>query len=189
MTRLASRIVLVEDHRLLAESIGLALSAEGYDVGIANVGDGTDTDTVVAAVAPDASTLVLLDLELGQPLGDGTALIAPLRACGATVLVVTGVTDRMRLAATIDAGAVGVVAKNAPFDELLSTVVRAARGERIIEENDRLQLIADLRAWRARRDRTMAPFEQLTGRERQVLARLAAGQSVDAIARGSFVSE
>ena len=180
-----TRIAIVEDHRLLAETVGLALQVEGHDVIVADLENEL---SLLGAVAPDEHTLVLLDLDLGATVGDATHLIPTFVAAGAMVLMVTGVRDRMRLAATLDAGAIGYVAKDAPFDELLQTVLRAASGEAVIETNTRLELLAELRRHRsAERDRH-APFETLTARERQVLAALGDGKSVEVIASEWVVS-
>lgn len=182
MTR--NRIVIVEDHRLLAETVGLALQVEGHDVVVANLENEL---SLLGSVEPDERTLILLDLDLGA-LGDATRLIPAFVGAGAAVLMVTGVRDRMRLAATLEAGAIGYLAKDAPFDELLETVLRAASGEAVIETNTRLELLAELRRHRsAERDRH-APFESLTARERQVLAALGDGKSVETIASEWVVS-
>jgi DNA-binding NarL/FixJ family response regulator len=179
-----TRIVIVEDHRLLAETVGLALQVEGHDVVVADLENEL---SLLGAVAPDEHTLVLLDLDLG-PLGDATRLIPSFVGAGAAVLMVTGVRDQMRLAATLEAGAIGYLAKDAPFEDLLATVLRAASGEAVIEANTRLELLAELRRHRsAERDRH-APFEALTTRERQVLAALADGKSVETIASEWVVS-
>lgn len=179
-----SRIVIVEDHRLLAETVGLALEAEGHDVVVADLENEL---SLVGSVAPDERTLVLLDLDLGN-LGDATHLIPTFVGAGAAVLMVTGVRDRVRLAATLEAGAIGYLAKDAPFDRLLDTVLRAASGESVIDPNDRYQLLAELRDHRSHERQRHAPFESLTNRERQVLAALAAGKSVETIASEWVVS-
>jgi DNA-binding NarL/FixJ family response regulator len=184
LTSTRSRLVLVEDHQLLAETVGLALQAEGYEVVVADLGND---ETLLASVAADSATLVLLDLDLGA-LGDATRFIQPLVAAGAAVLVVTGASDRVRLAATLESGAMGYLSKDAPFDELLDVVMRAAAGETVIDPNHRYQLLAELRAHRSEERQKMAPFETLTTRERQVLAELGDGKSVDAIADGWVVS-
>jgi DNA-binding NarL/FixJ family response regulator len=179
------KVVLVEDHTLLAESVGLALAAEGWYVVIADL---QSEDALLSAVSGPEPALVLLDLELGEPIRDSTCVIPALVDAGATVLVVTGVHDRVRLAATIEAGAVGFVAKTAPFDVLLATARRAAAGEPVLEKNEFLQLLADLRRHRAQLREACAPFDALTPRERAVLAQLSDGKSVDTIADEWFVS-
>jgi len=179
-----TRIVIIEDHRLLAETVGLALHVEGHDVVVADL---TGEASVIDTVAADANTLVLLDLDLGE-LGDGSSLIPTLVQAGAAVLVVTGVRERPRLAATLEAGAIGFVAKDAPFDELLETIARAAAGEAVIDPNDRYQLLSELRDHRSTARRQHAPFETLTKREREVLIELGAGKSVETIASEWVVS-
>jgi DNA-binding NarL/FixJ family response regulator len=179
-----SRIVIVEDHRLLAETVGLALQVEGHDVAVADLENEL---SLLGSVAPDERTLVLLDLDLGA-LGDATRLIPTFVQAGAAVLVVTGARDRVRLAATLEAGAVGFVAKDAPFDKLLAAIQRAARDESVLDPNDRYQLLAELRGHRTSERQLHAPFESLTTRERQVLEALAQGKSVEAIATEWVVS-
>jgi len=179
-----TRIAIVEDHRLLAETVGLALEVEGHEVVVADL---KDEETLLESIAADATTLVLLDLDLG-PLGDGARLIKDFKANDAEVLVVTGVRERPRLAATLEAGAAGVVAKNTPFDDLLETIKKAAEGQPVIDPNDRFQLLAELRSHRQAESRRNAPFETLTQRERQVLVALGDGKSVESIASEWVVS-
>jgi len=179
-----TRIVIIEDHRLLAETVGLALQVEGHDVVF---GDLENELSLLGSVAPDETTLVLLDLDLGA-LGDATRFIPALVNANAAVLVVTGVRDRIRLAATLEAGAIGFLAKDAPFDELLDTIKRAATGAAVIDPNNRYQLLAELREHRSSERERHAPFDSLTGRERQVLGALAAGKSVETIASEWVVS-
>jgi DNA-binding NarL/FixJ family response regulator len=180
-----SRIAIVEDHQLLAETVGISLSAVGFDVTVVEM---DAPEAVVAAAAPDASTLVLLDLDLGEPIQDGTMLIPSFLAAGAAVLVVTGVRDRARLAATLEAGALGFVWKGDSFDALLDGIVRAAEGEPVIDPCCRQQLLADLRRHRAEQRLAHRPFELLTPRERQLLSELMRGKTAEAIAAEWVVS-
>jgi DNA-binding NarL/FixJ family response regulator len=181
-----TRVALVEDHVLLAQSLGFALRAEGLEV---LTGDLTGEAQLFDSVAPDATTLVLLDLDLGDPLVDGVELIPGLRACGAQVLVVTGTTERLRIAAAIEVGALGYVAKQQPLDELLHNVLAVVNGECVLGECERQELLADLRQHRAEQQRQFAPFRSLTPKETQVLTELAAGKSVENIATAWVVSE
>ena len=183
--RICTRIAVVEDHALLAETVGLALRAEGMDVTLADL---TDHDAAIDSMQPDSSLLVLLDLELTAPIGDGASLIPALRAAGATVLVVTGVRDRARLGATLAAGAVGYVAKDAPFEMLLETVRRVAEGEDVLSASERHTLIGESRRSANEQARLTAPFAALTPRECQVLRALTEGKSVETIAAEWVVS-
>ena len=181
-----TRVALVEDHVLLAQSVGFALRAEGIHV---VTGDLSGERELIESLAPGPDLLVLLDLDLGEPLVDGVRLIAPLRAHGARVLVVTGTTDRLRIAAALEAGAVGYVGKERHFDVLLATALRAVNGETVIDECERQDLLAALRADRRDTERRLAPFQQLTPKETLVLDELAQGKSVESIASEWVVSE
>ena len=180
-----SRIAIVEDHALLAETVGLALGAEGFDVLVADL---TDEQSALTTMQPNNSLLVLLDLELCEPIRDGASLIPSLRASGAAVLVVSGTRDRARLGAALSAGAIGVVAKDAPFEDLLDAVRRAAVGGAAMPAAERQELIAHWRRHQTERSRLRAPFQSLTPRESQVLGALSEGKSVETIAAEWVVS-
>lgn len=181
---MGARIVMVEDHALLAETLSLALRVEGVEVVVAPL---TDADGIEQAVAAAAPCLVMLDLDLG-PIGDGVALIPRFTALGCNVLVVTGDRNRVRLGEALAAGASGFVTKDQPFDVLVETARRASTGNRLLDDNERQELLAELRRARAELDRRRAPFESLTPRERDVLDDLAEGKSVESIATASYVS-
>lgn len=182
MTR--PHVVIVEDHALLAETVSLALHAEGLDVTMAGV---ANRDAILETIAEVTPTLVLLDLDLGD-LGDGIQLLPDIVDLGARVLVVTGVHDHVRLASALAAGAIGYVTKDQPFDTLIGTARRACDGEPVIDQNHRHELLATLRRTRADEQRARAPFESLTPRERDVLTAISDGKSVERIAEESFVS-
>jgi DNA-binding NarL/FixJ family response regulator len=178
-------VLIVEDHALLANTLVIALSAEGCR---ARIADLSSVEVVLQQVRTFRPGVVLLDLDLG-PLGDGVAMVKPLTELGARVLVVSGTTDRLRLAETVELGAVGFLSKQAPFEQLLSTVLDVVAQRPVLSTARRYELLADLRAARAIRERDLAPFTTLTPRERSVLAALAQGQRVDTIAAAAVVSE
>ena len=196
------RVLLIDDHRLLAQAIAVALRLRDVDVEVADL---VHPKQLIAEVHANPPDLVLLDLNLGEGLRaapggrdgggqhpglvDGATLVRPLTEAGARVLVVTGSTDRCWQATALEAGAAGVASKSEPLEDLVATVVKAARGDEVMPTQERTQLLAELRAARARRERTQVPFRRLTARERQVLHALARGKSVTTISREWVVSE
>lgn len=180
------RILVIDDQRLLADALCLALRREGLEPDLAPV---TGRDELLARIRADAPALVLLDLDLGGALGDGTDLVAPCVAAGSRVLVVTGTTDELWIAAALEQGACAAVDKAAPFDDLLAVVLSAARGDTVLSPCKRHRLLAQLRAHRASRRQELAPFESLTPREQQVLRALSAGLTVPRIAEAWVVSQ
>lgn len=102
--------------------------------------------------------------------------------------MMTGVVDRARLAACVEAGAIGIVSKTAGFPVLVDAVRRAAGGERLITEGQRQSFLSDLRVLRQAEHDRSAPFERLSPREQAVLSGLVAGVTAEAIAASSYVS-
>lgn len=179
------RAAIVEDHRLIAHSVRLALQAAGIDSVVPRL---SSAEQVLADICSNPPDVVLLDLDLGDRVGTGENLLPTLVQNGIAVIVLTAVTDRHRLAATLEAGAVGFLNKSAPFDVLVDSVRRAATGEPLIREDERHQLLAELRMFRAREWTRTSMFQRLTHREQQVLGALCEGNAVDDIAEKSCVS-
>jgi len=178
-------VLIVEDHALLAQTLVIALEVEGCR---ARVADLIGPSTLFQQVRTHRPDVVLLDLDLGE-LGDGVELVQPLTELGAQVLVVSGTTDRLRLAETVERGAVGFVSKNVPFEKLLSTVLDVVAQRPVLSTAQRYELMGELRCARATRCKDLASFEMLTPRERAVLSALAHGQRAETIAATAFLSE
>jgi len=177
-------VLVVEDHALLAQSLVIALNAEGCRARVASL---IDRATLLEQVAADRPAVVLLDLELGA-LGDGGDLVQPLTQLGARVLVVSGTADRLRLAETVEKGAVGFLSKTVAFEQLLRAVLDVVAQRPVLSTAQRYELMADLRSARATRSKDLAPFKTLTPKERAVLAALAQGQRAETIAAAAVVS-
>jgi len=180
------RIAIVEDHALLAQSLRLTLSAEGGDVCAVGL---VDPAAILNTCLRHQPHVVLLDLDLGNAVGDGSTLIGPLIDSGACVVVLTGSTDDARLGACIAAGAVGVISKAEDLDFLVDKVRLAAKGERLLTAQRRLDLLLEARRDRTSHERQLAPFDALTERERDVLAELMRGRQVNEISHVLYVSE
>jgi len=187
--RSRTRVLIIEDHALFAESLELALSLEGYDVRRLVLPDvGGSMATLRSAALRVNARIALLDLDLGR-FGDGMSLIAPLAQAGTNVVVVTASTDRGRWGACLRQGARKVVSKVAPLRDTLGTVRRLHLGLPVMT-SDELESL--LEAWRSQRmvnDDMRRRLELLTPREKQILAGLIEGHNVREIARLGVVSE
>lgn len=178
-------VAVVEDHLLLAETLRLALTAQGIDTVIAAPGAPALLADALRALDP---TLVLLDLDLGE-YGDSTPLIAPLTSAGIRVLVVSGTTERERIALAFEAGAFGYHSKADGFEALVAKTAAALDSCEPLDELLRRTLRDELGAARVARSAAMQPFDRLTERERATLLALSTGLSVHGIARQWVVSE
>jgi two-component system, NarL family, nitrate/nitrite response regulator NarL len=183
------RVVVVEDHHLFAETMKLALGAEGYDVRRVALPDNPAAPgALVTAVAKHRPFVVLLDLDLGS-FGDGVRVIEPIVSTGANVVVVTASEDRARWGAAIHAGARTVLSKSQLLHEVVAAVRRVGNGLPVLDREERAELVATWRRDQTDRDGVRMRLGELTLRENEVLGHLMRGRSVRDIAQLSGVSE
>jgi DNA-binding NarL/FixJ family response regulator len=182
-TSAGTRILVVEDHGLLAETLSLALRLEGYDVHVLPL----DRELVRAAVRVRPA-ISLVELDLGC-YGDGSELIAPLTAIGTAVVVLTGGSDRGRHGGCVAQGAVAVFSKSIRLEGLLELVTRLDHGLPVMSRDERDELLEVWRRSRREDDLLLDRFARLTTREREVLGELTEGLSVHEIATRDIVSE
>jgi DNA-binding NarL/FixJ family response regulator len=173
-----TRILIVDDHALLREGVGLLLRRLDPQADILEA--GTLAEALERVGAADAIDLLLLDL--GLPDGLGVEAIRALHECrpGLPVVVLSARDDRETVVSAIAAGAVGYVPKSSSADVMLAGLrVVLGRG---------VYLPPSARAGDSSRpsmpDAVAAnPTADLTPRQKQVLSLILRGMSIKAIAR------
>jgi DNA-binding NarL/FixJ family response regulator len=123
------RVLLVEDHRMVAEAIASALNERGGIRVVGTAGSMADARSALRSLEPD---VVLVDYRL--PDGTGTAVARELIAQrpDAKVVIVTAAEDEAILTEALDAGCCGCVRKSAGIEELVSAVEAAQAGKVVI---------------------------------------------------------
>lgn len=178
------RVLVVEDHDVLSQSLAVALRNEGFEVSVA---PSLTLEEVVASAAAGATDVVLLDLHLGDSV-TSLDMIAPLTDGGASVVLLTASDESGDLARAVREGVHAIVRKSEPFDRLVQTIRDVAASVESIPATRRAELLADL----TRRDHARHPllgrFAELSAREADVLELLVAGHSPAEIAAQQFVS-
>ncbi|WP_037858964.1 response regulator [Streptomyces sp. NRRL S-340] len=175
--------MLAEDSVLLREGLIGLLSRCGHEV-VSAVGDA---QALVAAVEEHAPDIVVTDVRMPPGFQDeGLHAAVRLRAKRPTlpVLVLSQYVQRTYAAELLDSGdgsGVGYLLKDrvGQVEEFVEALHKVADGGTVVDPEVVRQLL------RRRRD----PLEQLTPREREVLALIAEGRSNGAIARQLVVSE
>ena len=178
-----ARILLVDDHAIISDTLAVALSARGHDV---RVPADLALEAVVELGRNHDPHLVLLDYQLDG--ATGLELLAPLRDLGAAVIMLTAVDDVELLARCIEAGAVGIVNKQKGLAPLLDAVDAVVEGRSPMRAGEVEELLAAARRSRAANAPLSAAFDSLTPRERVVLQGIVAGATADQIAAAEFVS-
>lgn len=177
-------VLIVEDHLLLAQALRAALADVGTAAEVVTPSD-VGLEGVVARARP--GILVLLDLRLGGEL-DGSELVAPLRARGAQVLVVTGGADVLSMGRALDAGAIDVLDKRRPFGDLVGAIAAVRAGRYVPDDARRRAILASARQRAEAAHEADEVLGRLTPRESEVLDHLVQGRSAEQVAAADHVS-
>jgi two-component system, NarL family, nitrate/nitrite response regulator NarL len=176
-------ILVVERHRMIAESLASCLNLEGFQVDLAVL----SPEGGLEAILPSTWDVVILNIELETQ--DDISRFVPLLSSRGPVVALTARADRLLQAWCIEAGAAALADKEQPFGSLIDIVHRIIGGESIIGSREREALLELGRRHTSEVHRRRAPFLDLTDREQVVLTHLLDGQPVRTIARLSAVSE
>lgn len=181
MTSASLRLMLVDDHAVVREGLRAVLEGSDGFVVVAEAGNGSDALQQVELAAPD---VVLIDLMMPGLSAADTIHELKRRMPACNVIVFTSFAEDDLLRATLQAGAIGYLLKDASRDDLLGAVRSVAAGQPWLHETMQRQLLALLR-----RPAPDDPFTLLTPRERSVLALIGEGLSNRRIAQRLALTE
>ncbi|WNI26990.1 response regulator transcription factor [Streptomyces sp. ITFR-16] len=206
------RVLVVDDHRIFAESLAAALAAEP-DVDVSAAGSGPAALRCLdrAAAEGHGYDVLLVDAELGilppgrtgagpvpvpapntgdNGLVDGISLVAGVRSGQPSVrtVVLAEKDDPRRAALALQAGACGWVAKDSSLQRLLAVIRGVLRDETHLPAALLTGVLRELMADRKHRTESEELVESLTPREREVLRCMVAGLGRKAVAERLFLS-
>ncbi|MEV0536250.1 response regulator transcription factor [Kitasatospora sp. NPDC050463] len=167
------RVLLADDQALIRGALASMLRLEPDLEVVGEVGSGAEVEAVALRTRPD---VVLMDVQM--PGKDGLAVTADLaRSLPACKVVICTTFGRPGyLTRAVAAGAVGFVVKDAPPEQLVEAVRRAAAGLRVLDH-----ALAS--------EAMLSGTSPLTTREREVLAEALGGGTVTDIARALGLSD
>jgi DNA-binding NarL/FixJ family response regulator len=179
----STRVVVADDDVLLREGLASLLERSNFTV-VGQAGDGRELLSLVREQTPD---LVLVDIRMPpthstEGLEAAQLIRAEFPEIGIVVLsAYVEVEHAMELLATGQRSGYLLKSRVTNVEEFLETLERISRGGSVVDP----ALVQELVAARRFND----PLDELTPREREVLALMAEGRSNGGIARRLWVTE
>jgi DNA-binding NarL/FixJ family response regulator len=174
------RILLADDHKMVAEGLRALLEPEFELIGI--VGDGHELLDKARQLNPD---VIVADITM--PLLNGIDAVAHLKKTGsqAKVVFLSMHHDAMYANRAFEAGASGFVLKHSAPDELITAIREALKGRTYVTP-----IIAEelMQTYKNGTSEKQDPVRKLTSRQREVLQLLAEGKSAKEVAKSLHIS-
>ena len=171
------RLLLADDHPVVRAGLRAVLETEADFQVVAEAPTAEQAITLAAELDVD---VVLMDLQFGAGMhGSAATAVITARPAAPHVLVLTTYDTDADILASIEAGAVGYLLKDAPPEELATVVRTAAAGKSALGPAIALRLM----------DRMRAPDAALSRREIEVLQLVADGHSNLQISQQLFLSQ
>jgi len=173
-----TRILIIEDHLVVAEGLTALINHQADMKVVGNVGTVAECVPAAAELDPD---VVLIDFRLPDGTGPDAAMaIRSLRPAAKMIFLTREDTDAARFAA-VQSGASAFIHKSKAAADVVSTIRDVARGKMLITPRTIASLLA-------KRKSIESQLERLTPREREVLRLLADGHPSRSIAAQMGIS-
>jgi two-component system nitrate/nitrite response regulator NarL len=173
------RVVVGDDHPLFRDGVVRALNSCGSIDVVAEADDGV---AALALIREHGPQVALLDYRM--PGLDGAQVAAAVKrdALPTRVLLISAHDESAIVYSALQEGAAGFISKESSRSELVDAVLSCAKGRDVVAPNLAAGLVGEIQ----RRNDSDTPT--LSAREREVLALIAGGQTIPAMAKQLFLA-
>ncbi|MCB2190110.1 MAG: response regulator transcription factor [Deltaproteobacteria bacterium] len=173
-----SRIILVDDHKIMRDGIKSLLSEEPDMEVVGEADNGREAVQLARRLGPD---LVVMDISMPELNGIEATRQILSEMDGVKVLALSMHRDPRFVAGVLEAGANGYMVKDCTADELTSVIRLVAHGKTYLSP-EVADLVVKGFVGRLNEDVAHPPASVLSPREREVLQLLAEGYKVKEVA-------
>ncbi|MBX9735344.1 MAG: response regulator transcription factor [Phycisphaerales bacterium] len=177
-TRLIRRVILVDDHRLLRETLAAALEMDKSVEVVATAGDGCEGLRQIAAHRPDVA---VLDIDMPGRSCFDIAQSLPSVSPQTRVVLLSGRISDAQIQAALRVGVLGILTKDAGPEDVAKAVRSACEGQHFFSA-EVSQRLAPAESRGTLFGPTPTLLDALSMREREVLVQLARGLSIKQVA-------
>lgn len=185
MARDRIRIVIVDDHPLVREGLRKVLALDDELLVLDEAGDGQGAINVARSLKPD---IILMDINMPGTNGIEATKVIKREMPFVGIIALTIHEEEEYIMELVKAGVSGYVLKDISPKRLIETIKTVAQGDSVIDPGITNKLLGEITRM-GRRRRVKEEWENLTGREMDVLKLMAQGCSNKEIATNLDISE
>jgi two-component system, NarL family, response regulator LiaR len=173
------RVLLVDDHMVVRSGLSTVLSVYDDLKLVGQAGDGEEAVRLCERLQPD---VILMDLLM--PKMDGVTAIKAIKTRWPQIQIIalTSFKEKEYVEGALKAGANGYLLKDVSAEELVNAIRRAVAGQPSLSPEAAQVLMKNV-------SEPALPYQEMTGREKEILALMVEGMSNNEIAERLIVSQ
>jgi two-component system, NarL family, response regulator LiaR len=173
------RVLLVDDHMVVRSGLSTVLSVYDDLKLVGEAGDGEEAIRLCERLQPD---VILMDLLMTKM--DGVTAIKAIKTRWPQIQIIalTSFKEKEYVEGALKAGANGYLLKDVSAEELVNAVRRATAGQPSLSPEAAQVLMKNV-------SEPALPYQEMTGREKEILALMVEGMSNNEIAERLIVSQ